>query len=90
MKVVLGHKILNLEELFSTSSLEEVNSKNTLVEVAIDAQIYAELAKQANKEQPKSVFDRQTEYAKETLSRQEVRGVLLVKIVQLLKLKQNC
>lgn len=42
MKIVIGHKVLNLEELTYVASLGK-----DLAEVIIDSQLYAELATQA-------------------------------------------
>ena len=47
MKIVIGHKNLNLEELFNVSCLPSQS------EVVIDSQIYAELNPQSSQSQPK-------------------------------------
>lgn len=44
MKIVVGHKVLNLEELFNVSCLG-----STQTEVVVDSQLYADLNKQAPK-----------------------------------------
>lgn len=42
MKIVIGHKVLNLEELTNVACLGK-----DLAEVIVDSQLYAELAAQA-------------------------------------------
>jgi len=75
MKVVIGHKVLNLEELYTVGYLHQ--SETAPVEVVVDSQIYAELSKQPPKEQP-------ADYPKDAvvnLKREEARAVLLVKVI---------
>ena len=57
MKVVIGHKIINLEELFQISRGAEV---------VIDAQIYADLNKTA---QDKGTLDIESEVCKINLTK---------------------
>jgi len=88
MKVVIGHKVLNLEELTYVASLGK-----DLAEVIVDSQLYTELATQAP---PKTVdgqfnpiVDDKASSAVLLLTRAQVRAALLVKLVQILKLKKN-
>lgn len=45
MKIAIGSKILNLEELFVISRYNSTSSSSTEVEVAVDSEKYAELDK---------------------------------------------
>ena len=74
MKVAVGHKIINLEELYQIS-------KNA--EVVVDAQIYAELNKTAI---DKGNHDLGTQEDVAT-SKEHARAAMACKLVQLLKLK---
>ena len=90
MKITIGHKVLNLEELFNVAYLgcEQV-------EVVVDSQLYAELSTDA----PKAVatiaykpLNEQPELEREeevTFNVPQIRAILLVKLVQILKLKKN-
>ena len=51
MKIVIGHKNLNLEELFNVSCLP------SQMEVVIDSQVYAELNPQQSQSQSKDCPD---------------------------------
>lgn len=89
MKIVIGHKVLNLEELTYVSCLGK-----DLAEVIVDSQLYAELATQApaktvDAAQFNPIVDDQTTNSVLTLTRAQVRATLLVKLVQILKLKKN-
>ena len=83
MKIVVGQKILNLEELFLVA-------ENQNVEVVVDAQIFNDL----NCTAPKAAapFDASGKIDQDTsnLTREQARGAILVKLIQLLKLKKNC
>ena len=87
MKIAVGHKILNLEELFTIATYSGSDANKIQVELVVDSQVYAELSKTAPKEAanlddyPKDI---------ETLSKEDARAILAVKVVQLLKLKANC
>ena len=82
MKYPIGHKVLNLEELYNTSYLGA-----TQVEVVVDAQLYADLSTAASKDKTMKPFVALTDVK---LPVQALRAVLLVKLVQMLKLKKNC
>ena len=79
MKVVIGHKVLNLEELYNVSYLDFNKA-----EVVVDNQLHAELSTAAASGNPKPF----TVSGLATLHRPQLRAVLLVKVVQLLKLKK--
>ena len=86
MKIVVGQKILNLEELYNISCY-----KTTPNEVVVDSAIYSEIGKTIGKEAP-AVND----YPKDhdflgivTQNRENLRAVLAVKLIQLLKLKSQ-
>ena len=86
MKIVIGHKVLNLEEITNVANLGV-----DLAEVIVDSQLYAELATQAP---PKTIDAPQfnsimNEGAKQMLTKAQFRAAILVKLVQLLKLKKN-
>ena len=74
MKIVIGHKILNLEELYNIAAGAEV---------VVDAPTYAELNKTAIDKF--IVMDVPEE--KVQISNLETRAVLTVKLLQILKLK---
>lgn len=88
MKIVIGHKVLNLEELSNVAYLGR-----DLAEVIVDSQLYAELSTAALQKvaepQFKPIFDDGSESTPVLLTRQQVRAALLVKLVQILKLKKN-
>ena len=90
MKIVIGHKVVNLEELTYVANLGV-----DLAEVVVDSQLYADLAKQAP---PKTIESPQftsiktgdaENDGKQMLTRAQFRAAVLVKLVQLLKLKKN-
>lgn len=83
-KVVIGHKVLNLEELYSVSCVGSALG----VEVVVDSQLYAELSCAAVKYEAPS-FSEPNELGGITFNREQIRAILLVKLVQLLKLKKN-
>ena len=87
MKVTLGHKVINLEELFQISQLNQ--NDEPFVEVVVDSAIYSELSKAKPKETKLEVFTSTHEFAN-NCSSGEVRAIIAAKIVQLLKLKINC
>ena len=83
MKIVIGHKNLNLEELFSIAYLPSQN------EVVVDNVISHEF-----NPQPPQVQNKEMQAFPElmpgfTLRDDHVRAVLLTKLVQLIKLKKN-
>ena len=88
MKIVIGHKVLNLEELTNVACLSK-----DLAEVIVDSQLYAELAQQAPPKtvdtQFNPVVDDKASGSVLLLTKAQVRAVLLVKLVQILKLKKN-
>lgn len=87
MKIVIGHKVINLEELFNVSQLTPAGA--AVAEVVVDAQINAELGKQPGKDKD-LVRDYNTEQDfSKSCSQGEVRAIVAVKLVQLLKLKGN-
>ena len=79
MKIVIGHKVLNLEELYNVSYLDFNKA-----EVVVDNQLHAELSTAAAAGNPKPF----AASGLVNLYRPQLRAVLLVKIVQLLKLKK--
>ena len=83
MKVVVGQKILNLEELFTIASA--AGRQGVSAEVTVDSQIYAELGKQQQDKPSGPNFADMNEGIK--LPQQEGRAVLAVKLIQLLKMK---
>lgn len=81
MKIVVGQKVINLEELFTISQY----SKNlaSSVEVVVDSQIFADLGKIVGKDAAPI-----TDYPKmDAVSKSDARAILSVKLVQILKLK---
>ena len=86
MKIVIGHKVLNLEELTDVAYLGR-----DLAEVVVDSQLYADLATAAPAKCAEPTFSSLVDESNATilLSRQQFRAALLVKLVQLLKLKKN-
>ena len=86
MKITVGHKVINLEELFQIAFLGAPQA-----ELAIDAQLYAELSTTAPKDKSHPEFvPFQSGDAPVLLNLEQTRAVLLAKLVQLLKLKKNC
>ena len=87
-KIVIGHKVLNLEELTMVAYLGR-----DLAEVVVDSQLYAELATQPAQKsaepQFRPLFDDAGDQVPLKLTREQVRAALLAKLVQLLKLKKN-
>jgi len=80
MHIVIGHKVLNLEELYNVSYLDFTGS-----EVIVDNQLHADLStKDAGNAAPKPF----AASGLGPLFRPQLRAVLLVKIVQILKLKK--
>ena len=86
MKLTIGHKIVNLEELFQISQL---NDNEPYVEVVVDSAVYSELSKAKPKDTKLEKFTSSHEFAN-NCSNSEVRAIIAAKIVQLLKLKINC
>ena len=86
-KVVIGHKVLNLEELYNVSCLGSAHQ----VEVVVDSQLYAELNKApAKADAAGKKFEALTEGGQDVkFTSSQVRAILLVKLVQMLKLKKN-
>jgi len=88
MKIVIGHKVLNLEELTNVAFLGK-----DLAEVVVDSQLYAELATQAPQKTVDPSFnamvDEEDGSSALLLTKNQIRAALLVKLVQLLKLKKN-
>ncbi len=85
MKIVIGHKVLNLEELTNVAYLGK-----DLAEVIVDSQLYAELATAAPAKTVPPTFNAVIDDgAPLLLSRDQIRAALLVKLVQILKLKKN-
>lgn len=82
MKIPIGHKVLNLEELYQVAYLG-----SSQVEVVVDNQLAAELSTAASKDKTMKPF---LALSKVNLSNEALRAVLLVKLVQMLKLKKNC
>lgn len=82
MKIVVGQKILNLEELYNISCFKGA-------EVIIDSAIYAEIGKTLGKEAPPvSDYPKNYEFlAILTQNTENLRAALAVKLIQLLKLK---
>ncbi len=78
MKVIVGHKILNLEEIL------QVALYPNLSEVVVDNQIYNELSK----EKCKAPKEQQTLPVSATFLPHK-RSTYLVMLVQILKLKKN-
>ena len=81
MKIVVGQKILNLEELFNISNFADN------AEVIIDSQIFADLNKNSEKEQPAVQDFPDGATITNNLPQDEIRAMLTVKLIQLLKLK---
>jgi len=86
-KVVIGHKVLNLEELYNVSCLGSAHQ----VEVVVDSQLYAELSKApAKADAAGKKFEALTEAGQDAkFTPSQIRAILLVKLVQMLKLKKN-
>lgn len=86
-KVVIGHKVLNLEELYSVSCVGSALG----VEVVVDSQLYAELSTLAVKYEAASFSELREAAGGDVIkfNQQQIRAILLVKLVQLLKLKKN-
>ena len=87
MKIVIGHKIINLEELFNISQLTPTGA--AVAEVCVDSQINAELAKQPGKDKELVRDYSKDQDFSQNCSAGEVRAIVAVKLVQLLKLKAN-
>lgn len=81
MKVVVGQKLLNLEELFNLSVYSLKSGSKTEVEVVIDSQILAELNKKADKESPAFENYPKDDEAIVNLKRENVRAILVVKLI---------
>lgn len=87
MKIVIGHKVLNLEELTNVAYLGK-----DLAEVIVDSQLYSDLSTQPLQKAATPQFKPITDDSESNLvllTRQQVRAALLVKLVQILKLKKN-
>ena len=84
-KVVIGHKVLNLEELYNVSCI----GSSLGVEVVVDSQLYAELSCASVKYEAPSYPELIEGTEKITFNGEQIRAILLVKLVQLLKLKKN-
>lgn len=83
---MIGHKVLNLEELYNVSCV----GSSLGVEVVVDSQLYAELSTAAVKYEASNLVElREANGDVITFNREQIRAILLVKLVQLLKLKKN-
>ena len=83
--IVIGHKILNLEELFTIATYDSTQPGQR-IEVAVDSPLYSELNKQEPKE--KALVKDFTPFGEaENLRKAEARAILTVKLAQLIKLK---
>jgi hypothetical protein len=80
MKIVVGQKILNLEELYQVSEAHGI-------ELEIDAQIFAELDCKAIDKKFETEVPASHKGLKLPLN--QVRGFIVCKIIQLLKLKAS-
>jgi len=75
MKIPIGQKILNLEELF------EISTQNAEVEVVVDSQIYAGLDKAPQKEAC-AIEDYPKDDAKTgNLSKENARAIMIAKLI---------
>lgn len=83
MKIVIGHKILNLEELYQIS---QITDSGPLAEVVVDSQIRAELSKADPKDKSLVTFSSEHAFVA-NCNASEVRAILAVKLLQILKLK---
>jgi hypothetical protein len=87
MKIVVGHKVLNIEEITNIGFFDKGFS-----EVVVDSQLYAELSTAASAQQDQKVVFKPQGDSEGTLiqlTKEQVRASLLVKLVQILKLKKN-
>ena len=85
MKVVIGHKALNLEELFSIACLPSTT------EVVIDNPTAAEFSPQPAQVQAKDKVQEYPELSPSIELRHEhERAIILVKLLQIIKMKKNC
>lgn len=83
--IVVGHKILNLEELFAIAAYDSTQPGQK-IEVAVDSPLYSELNKEKSKEKALVKDFKSFDEAK-NLRKSEARAILAVKLVQLIKLK---
>jgi hypothetical protein len=74
MKIVIGHKVINLEELF------QISQDFMQVELVVDSPTYAELKKDPPKE-TKLEKDFQNSPLAEECTNAEIKAILAVKIV---------
>ena len=87
MKITVGQKVLNLEELFLISTYSAAASSQ--IEVVVDSQIYAELDKKSAKDsKPVTEYPKKEEFS--ALNKEDARAILIVKVIQLLKLRSMC
>ena len=84
-KIVIGHKVLNLEELYNTSCIGSALG----IEVVVDSQLYAELSTQPGKIESAKFAELAEADKSIKFTKHQIRAILLVKLVQLLKLKKN-
>ena len=78
-KIVIGHKILNLEELFTISTYDSTQP-GLKVEVVVDSQLYSDLSTARSKE-TSLVRDYRDFECAQNLNKSEARAILLVKLV---------
>ncbi len=84
MKIIIGHKNLNLEELFSIAYLHGQS------EVVVDNVISTEFSQEVPKAAPKAVVAAPLALLDSVkLSFDHERAIYLVKLIQLIKLKKN-
>lgn len=76
-KIVIGHKVLNLEELYNTSCIGSTLG----VEVVVDSQLYAELSAQAIKLESTKFNPLIEGGSPVKFTRQQIRAIILVKLV---------
>ena len=85
--IVVGHKILNLEELYTIATYSSAQ-QGQQIEVAVDSPLYSELNKQESKE--KALVRDYVSYEEAmNLKKLEARAILAVKLLQLIKLKST-
>ena len=85
--IVIGHKIINLEELYTISTYDSDTSGQRM-EVAVDSPLYSELNKAKSKENS-LVRDFKKFDEAQGLRKVEARAILTVKLIQLIKLKST-
>ena len=83
MQVIVGQKVLNLEEVFN------VATRKNQVEVVIDNQLKAELATTVTPGSNNPDVEELPLFQDFQFDQRHARATLLVKLLQLLKLKKN-